>query len=38
VLQKHWRRGASFLGNPCRDGRMDLNETGIDTGGICDEL
>jgi hypothetical protein len=36
MLARHWRRGAPFNGNHCSDGRMDRDETGIDTGGVCD--
>ena len=36
LLAHHWRRGAPFNGNHCSDGRMDRDETGIDTGGVCD--
>jgi hypothetical protein len=36
LLAKHWRRGEPFNGNHCSDGRMDRDETGVDTGGVCD--
>ena len=36
LLSRHWRRGEPFNGNHCSDGRMDRDETGIDTGGVCD--
>ena len=36
MLARHWKRGAPFNGNHCSDGRMDRDETGIDTGGVCD--
>ena len=36
LLSRHWRRGEPFNGNHCSDGRMDRDETGIDTGGACD--
>jgi hypothetical protein len=36
LLARHWRRGEPFNGNHCSDGRMDRNETGVDTGGVCD--
>jgi len=36
LLTHHWRRGVPFNGNHCSDGRMDRDETGIDTGGVCD--
>jgi hypothetical protein len=38
ILSRHWRRGRPFNGNHCSDGRMDRDETGIDTGGICDGI
>ena len=36
VLRSHWRTGQTFVGNACNDGRMDFDETGVDTGGLCD--
>ena len=36
MLARHWRRGEPFNGNHCSNGRMDRDETGIDTGGVCD--
>jgi hypothetical protein len=36
LLAHHWKRGAPFNGNQCSDGRMDRDETGVDTGGVCD--
>jgi hypothetical protein len=36
VLSTHWKRGQVFNGNYCADGRMDYDETGVDTGGTCD--
>jgi hypothetical protein len=36
LLAHHWKRGEPFNGNHCSDGRMDRDETGIDTGGVCD--
>ncbi len=36
LLARHWKRGEPFNGNHCSDGRMDRDETGIDTGGVCD--
>jgi hypothetical protein len=36
VLSAHWKRGQTFNGNYCADGRMDYDETGVDTGGRCD--
>jgi hypothetical protein len=36
LLARHWKRGEPFNGNHCSDGRMDRDETGVDTGGVCD--
>jgi hypothetical protein len=36
VLSAHWKPGHAFNGNYCNDGRMDFDETGVDTGGLCD--
>jgi hypothetical protein len=36
VLSVHWKRGSFFNGNYCADGRLDYDETGVDTGGRCD--
>jgi len=36
VLATHWKRGQPFNGNYCADGRMDYDETGVDSGGACD--
>lgn len=36
ILARHWRRGEPFNGNHCSNGRMDRDETGVDTGGVCD--
>jgi hypothetical protein len=38
VLAAHWKRGRPFNGNYCSDGRMDFDETGVDTGGRCDRI
>jgi len=38
ILSAHWTRGRAFNGNYCNDGRMDFDETGVDTGGKCDLL
>ncbi|HEX6277178.1 MAG TPA: hypothetical protein VFZ53_29255 [Polyangiaceae bacterium] len=37
VLQAHWP-GPSFVGNRCDNGQEDFDETGVDQGGVCDEL
>ena len=36
VLQQHWPHGRAFNGNYCNDGRQDRDETGTDSGGVCD--
>lgn len=36
VLRAHFP--ASFVGNHCANRRMDWDETGVDTGGVCDRL
>jgi hypothetical protein len=36
VLKAHFP--ASFIGNHCANGLMDWDETGVDSGGICDRL
>jgi len=36
VVTAHWPRAAAYNGNYCADGRMDNDETGVDTGGVCD--
>jgi hypothetical protein len=36
VLSAHWARGRPFNGNYCADGRMDFDETAVDSGGRCD--
>lgn len=38
ILGVHWPRGRAYVGNHCRDGRMDFDETGVDTGGVCARL
>lgn len=40
VLTEHWPRRSPYVGNHCANGREDrhLNEYGIDTGGVCDDL
>jgi hypothetical protein len=38
VLSAHWMRGRPFNGNYCADGRLDYDETGVDTGGRCDRI
>ena len=35
VIVAHYPRGIDFVGNHCRDGRMDFGETGVDRGGPC---
>jgi hypothetical protein len=36
MLTAHWARGRPFNGNYCSDGRMDFDETAVDSGGRCD--
>jgi hypothetical protein len=36
ILSAHWPRTAPYNGNYCADGRMDYDETGVDSGGVCD--
>lgn len=36
VLRAHFP--ASFVGNHCANGSMDWDETGVDSGGVCERL
>jgi hypothetical protein len=36
MLQAHWVKGRPYNGNYCSDGRMDYDETAVDSGGHCD--
>lgn len=36
ILAAHWPRDVPYNGNYCADGRMNYDETGVDSGGICD--
>lgn len=38
VLSAHWKRGRDLVGNYCRNGRQDSDETGVDRGGACSRL
>jgi len=38
VLTDHWPRGREFVGNHCRNGRADFDETDVDVGGVCEVL
>ena len=38
VLTSHWPGPPGLIGNHCRNGRADYDETGADSGGVCDEL
>ena len=38
VLTSHWPSDPGLIGNHCRNGRVDYDETAPDTGGVCDEL
>ena len=35
VIRAHYPRWLDYIGNHCRDGRMNFGETGIDVGGPC---
>lgn len=35
VIRAHYPGNIQFIGNFCRDGRQDFNETGVDSGGQC---
>jgi hypothetical protein len=38
VLTAHWPRQPGLVGNHCRNGRQDFDETGPDVGGVCGVL
>jgi hypothetical protein len=38
VLTTHWPDAPGLIGNHCRNGRADYDETAPDVGGVCDEL
>lgn len=38
VLTAHWPNQPGLVGNHCRNGRTDYDETGPDTGGVCAQL
>jgi hypothetical protein len=38
VLTTHWPDPPGLVGNHCRNGRMDFDETAVDAGGVCDQL
>jgi hypothetical protein len=38
VLTSHWPNPPGLIGNHCRNGRLDYDETASDTGGVCDAL
>ncbi|MET0284780.1 MAG: putative metal-binding motif-containing protein [Polyangiales bacterium] len=38
VLRAHWDPNLRFVANHCEDGIQDMGETGVDTGGRCDDL
>jgi hypothetical protein len=35
MLRVHWTAGRRLVGNHCRDGVRDFEETGVDAGGDC---
>jgi hypothetical protein len=35
ILKAHWPRGRVYIGNHCRDGQRDYDETSVDQGGTC---
>ncbi len=35
IFNTHYNSGYAVIGNHCRDGRKDFNETGVDSGGWC---
>lgn len=37
VIRAHYPGANKYIGNYCRDGRMDVSETGIDSGWPCPE-
>jgi hypothetical protein len=38
VLTAHWPAPPGLIGNHCRNGRTDYDETASDRGGVCDAL
>lgn len=38
VLTRHWPTDPPLIGNHCRNGRTDYDETAPDRGGVCDAL
>lgn len=38
VFEAHWPTGAGLIGNHCRNGVQDYDETSADAGGVCDAL
>lgn len=38
MLTSHWPAEPGLIGNHCRNGRADYDETAPDAGGVCDEL
>lgn len=38
IFAAHWPTGAGLIGNHCRNGQQDYDETAPDTGGVCDAL
>jgi hypothetical protein len=38
VFSAHWPSAPGLVGNHCRNGRMEFDETSVDAGGVCDRL
>jgi hypothetical protein len=38
IFEAHWPTAAALIGNHCRNGRQDYDETAADEGGVCDAL
>lgn len=38
ILGAHWPEGQTFVGNHCRNGKLDFDEVAVDSGGVCDLL
>jgi hypothetical protein len=38
ILSAHWPPGQTFVGNHCRNGKLDFDEVAVDSGGVCDLL
>jgi hypothetical protein len=38
IFVAHWPAGAGLIGNHCRNGQTDYDESASDMGGVCDAL